>query len=159
MEYDHFAYGEALASSFKDISHTPDKRRFFTAFGLEDLTNLDDQLSSVTGTILIAVDGCESESEDNEADGLNDKQMYSFIVARNTVSGEADTINKAAKHCKKICKQIRNVLLQDPDLRTSLDRNTQINGIGPIGDNFYGTVLTFSLNLPEEFFVDPNYFL
>ena len=57
MEYDHFAYGEALASSFKDISHTSDKRRFFTAFGLEDLTNLDDQLSSVTGTILIAVDG------------------------------------------------------------------------------------------------------
>ena len=77
----------------------------------------------------------------------------------NTVSGKPDSINQAAKHCKKICKQIRNVLLQDPDLRTSLDRNTQINGIGPIGDNFYGTVLTFSLNLPEEFFVDPNYFL
>ena len=111
MEYDHFAYGEALASSFKDISHTPDKRRFFTAFGLEDLTNLNDQLSSVTGTILIAVDGCESESEDNEADGLNDKQIYSFIVAMNTVSGKPDSINQAAKHCKKICKQIRNVLL------------------------------------------------
>jgi hypothetical protein len=82
MEYDHFAFGEALASSLKDISHTTQKKRFFTAFGLEDLTTLDDKLSSVSGTILIAVDGCESESEDNGADGLNDKQVYSFIIAQ-----------------------------------------------------------------------------
>ena len=57
MEYDHFAYGEALASSLKDISHSPQKKRFFTAFGLEDLTDLNDSLSSVDGNILIAVDG------------------------------------------------------------------------------------------------------
>jgi hypothetical protein len=155
MEYDHFAYGEALASSLKDISHTPQRRRFFTAFGLEDLTNLDDNLSSVTGTILIAVDGCESDSEDNGADAINDKQVYSFIVAQNTISGNPDSINQAAKKCKKICKQIRNKLLQEID---HIDRSTQINGIGPIGDNFYGTVLTFFLNVQEEFFVDPNYF-
>ena len=77
MEYDHFAYGEALASSLKDISHSPQKKRFFTAFGLEDLTDLNDSLSSVDGNILIAVDGCESDSEDNGADALNDKQVYS----------------------------------------------------------------------------------
>jgi hypothetical protein len=156
MEYDHFAFGEALASSLKDISHTTQKKRFFTAFGLEDLTTLDDKLSSVSGTILIAVDGCESESEDNGADGLNDKQVYSFIIAQNTVSGKPETINQAAKQCKKICKQIRNKLLKDIQY---VDRNTQINGIGPIGDNFYGTVLTFFLNVPEEFIVDSNYYL
>lgn len=156
MEYDHFAFGEALASSLKDISHTTQKKRFFTAFGLEDLTTLDDKLSSVSGTILIAVDGCESESEDNGADGLNDKQVYSFIIAQNTVSGNPETINQAAKQCKKICKQIRNKLLKDIQY---VDRNTQINGIGPIGDNFYGTVLTFFVNVPEEFFVDPSYYL
>nr|DAI42965.1 MAG TPA: hypothetical protein [Caudoviricetes sp.] len=156
MEYDHFAFGEALASSLKDISHTTQKKRFFTAFGLEDLTTLDDKLSSVSGTILIAVDGCESESEDNGADGLNDKQVYSFIIAQNTVSGNPETINQAAKQCKKICKQIRNKLLKDIQY---VDRNTQINGIGPIGDNFYGTVLTFFVNVPEEFFVDSSYYL
>lgn len=97
MEYDHFEYGEALARSLKDISHTSQRKRFFTAFGLEDLINFEDHLSSVEGTILIAVDGHESESEDNGADGLNDKQIYSFIVARNTISGKPDTINQAAK--------------------------------------------------------------
>lgn len=159
MEYNHFAFGEALASSLKDISHSPQKKRFFTAFGLEDLINLDDNLSSVNGTILIAVDGQESESEDNGADGLNDKQVYSFIVAKNTITGQPDTINQAAKQCKLICKQIRNKLLTDSSLAGYVDRNTQINGIGPIGDNFYGAVLTFILNIPEEYFIDSNYFL
>ena len=157
MEYDHFTYGEALASSLKAILHTPQKIRFFTAFGLEDLTTMDDNLSSINGTILIAVDGCESDSEDNGADGLNDKQIYSFIVARNTISGNPSSINQAAKECKKICKQIRNRLINDPSLVGIIDRNTQINGIGPIGDNFYGTVLTFSLDVPEDFFIDINY--
>lgn len=156
MEYDHFAYGEALASSLKAISHTPQKIRFFTAFGLEDLTNLNDRLSSIDGTILIAVDGCESDSEDNGADAINDKQVYSFIVAQNTFSGHPDSINQAARQCKYICKQIRNKLLKEVEYA---DRSTQINGIGPIGDNFYGTVLTFFLNVPEEFFVDSNYYL
>ena len=87
---------------------------------------------------------------------LNDKQVYSFIVARNTISGNPETINQTAKQCKSICKQIRNKLLKDIKY---VDRNTQINGIGPIGDNFYGTVLTFFVNVPEEFIVDPNYFL
>lgn len=159
MEYNHFAFGEALASSLKDISHSPQKKRFFTAFGLEDLINLDDNLSSVNGTILIAVDGQESESEDNGADGLNDKQVYSFIVAKNTITGQPDTINQAAKQCKLICKQIRNKLLTDSSLAGYVDRNTQINGIGPIGDNFYGAALTFILNIPEEYFIDSNYFL
>ena len=77
MEYDHFAYGEALASSLKDISHSPQKKRFFTAFGLEDLTDLNDSLSSVDGNILIAVDGCESDSEDNGADSTTNKSTHS----------------------------------------------------------------------------------
>ena len=134
MEYDHFAYGEALASSLKDISHSPQKKRFFTAFGLEDLTDLNDSLSSVDGNILIAVDGCESDSEDNGADALNDKQVYSFIVAQSTVSGNPNSINQAAKQCKCICKQIRNKLLKEVEY---VDRNTQINGIGD------GILLTF----------------
>lgn len=158
MDYDHFTYGEALASSLKEISHTAEKKRFFTAFGLEDLLNFNDNLSSVTGTILIAVDSQESESKDNGADGLNDKQVYSFIVAKNTISGKPSTINHATKQCKLICKQIRNKLLSDPTLDGYIDRNTEINGIGPIGDNFYGTALTFFLNVPENFIVDENFF-
>lgn len=149
--YNHFSYGEQLAIRLKSISHTPEKPRFFEAFGLEDLYNLDDKLSSVTGMILIAVNGYESDSRDNGGDGLNDALQYSFIVARNTISDRPQTITSAFEECRPVCKQIRNVLFQDPQLSYAIDRNTQINGIGPIGDNFYGCMLTFTIHEAEDF--------
>lgn len=155
--YDHFDYGKQLATKIKPISHTPKNPRYFEAFGLEDLFTFDDKLSSVTGTILIAVDGYESESKDNGADGLTDIQQYAFIVARNTVSDRPDTIASAFRECRKICKQIRNVLLQDVQLSSIVNRDTQINGIGPIGDNFYGCLLSFSTRESEDFLLDETF--
>lgn len=155
--YNHFYYGESLARCLKDIAHTDNHPRFFTAFGIEDLYNFDDKLSSVTGTILIAVDGLESDSTDNGFDSINDRRTYSFIVARNTANDRPATITAAAEQCRVLAKQIRNYLFQKAELQGIIDRNTQITGIGPIGDNFYGVILTFSLSEPEEFFIDANY--
>ena len=155
--YNHFDYGEQLAIRLKPIVHTPEKPRYFKAFGLEDLFTFDDKLSSVSGTILVAVDGYESESKDNGADGLTDRQQYAFIVARNTVSDRPDTLASAFRECRKICKQIRNALLQDTQLSSIIDRDTQINGIGPIGDNFYGCLLSFSMRESEDFLLDETF--
>lgn len=155
--YNHFDYGAQLAIKLKPISHTPEKPRFFEAFGLEDLFNLTDKLSSVTGIILIAVDGYESDSRDNGSDGLNDTLQYAFIVARNTVADRPQTITAAFAECRTLCKQIRNHLLNDANLATIIDRNTQINGIGPIGDNFYGCMLSLSIQQCEDFFIDPTF--
>lgn len=155
--YNHFAYGENLARRLKAIAHTDNRPRFFTAFGLEDLYNFDDKLSSVTGTILIAVDGHESDSTDNGYDSLNDRRTYSYIVARNTVNDRPTTINQAAEQCRILAKQIRNRLFNEESLKKIIDLNTQITGIGPIGDNFYGVILTFSLTEPEEFYIDASY--
>lgn len=152
--YNHFEYGRQLAIRLKPINHTPESPRFFEAFGLEDLFNLDDKLSSVTGMILIAVNGYESNSQDNGADSLNDTLQYGFIVAQNTVSDHPETITTAFEECRVICKQIRNALFQDQQLSTFINRSTQINGIGPIGDNFYGCMLSFSIQESEEFFID-----
>lgn len=153
--YNHFIYGESIARKLKDIGHTDERQRFFTAFGLEDLYNFDDKLSSVTGTVLIAVDGCESDSSDNGYDSLNDRTTYSFIVARNTISDRPQTIDQSVACCRILAKQIRNRLLNDPELKQLIDRSTQITGIGPVGDNFYGVVLTYHITEPEVFFVDP----
>lgn len=157
MEYNHFQYGAILATSLKAIPHTTEKPRYFTAFGLEDLVTLEQQLSSVTGTILIAVDGFESHTENNGADALTEVAEYSFIVAQNTLSTRPDSIAQAATRSRELCKAIRNHLLQDATLSGYLQRSTQINGIGPIGDNFYGTILTFTIATPEPFTTNPDY--
>lgn len=156
-QYDHFKYGEHIARHLKPISHTDKNPKFFPAFGLEDLYQFDEKLSSVTGTILIAVDGLESNSDDNGADSLNDHHSYSFIIARNTDSDRSATITAAAKDCSVLAKQIRNLLFHAPNLADTIERKTEITGIGPIGDNFYGVILTFTLRTPEDFFIDQTF--
>lgn len=64
---------------------------------------------------------------------------------------------KQQKNAKFVAKQIRNCILQDPDISEHIDDTIQFNGIGPIGDNFYGVVLTFSLAQPETYFIDQTY--
>lgn len=155
--YDHFATGETFATQLKDIAHSPKHPRFFTAFGIEDLYDFEDKLSSVSGTILIAIDSNESDTTDNHADSLIDRAPYSFIVARNTNSDRTSTILQAVRECKLIAKQIRNKLLLVPSLQGIIDHATQITGIGPIGDNFYGVIFTFYLDIPESYFTDPTY--
>ncbi len=157
MDYNHFAYGEQLATQLIPINHCPEKPRFFEAFGIEDLYTFEDKLSSVTGTILIAVDGYESDSKGNRGDGLNDTRQYAFIVARNTVSDRVETVKQAFADCRIICKQIRNKLFQDAQLACLIDCDTQINGIGPIGDNFYGCMLSFSVEENENCQLDATY--
>lgn len=155
--YDHFTVGETLATHLRDIAHTPKHPRFFTAFGIEDLYDFEDRLSCVSGTILIAIDSNESDTTDNRADSLIDRAAYSFVVARNTNSDRTATIQEAVRQCKLIAKQIRNRLFLTPSLQGIIDHDTQITGIGPIGDNYYGVILTFYLDTPESYFIDPNY--
>lgn len=159
MEYNHFSYCEMLARHLKVVGHTDERPRFFTAFGLEDLYNFEDKLSSVVGTVLIAVDGQENESSDNGADALSDNDTYSIILARNTQRDKPRTIDEAVAACKVLAKQVRNYLLADPNLSCHpfIDRNMTINGIGPIGDGFYGVVLTYRIVSYESFTVEPDY--
>lgn len=157
MDYNHFTAGEHLARSLTDIAHTDERPRFFTAFGLEDLYNFTDKLSSTNGIILIAVDGCESDSTDNGSDCLTDRLSYSFIIAGSTVNDRPKTIDTAVVKCRAIAKQIRNYLLLQPELKSQIDRNTQITGIGPIGDNYYGVILTFAIEENEQYFLDQTF--
>lgn len=155
--YNHFITAERFATRLKAIGHAPETPKFFTAYGLEDLFSFDDRLSSLKGYVLIAVDGYESDSVANRSDGLTDTRHYAFIVARNTVSDRPGTIETAFAECRKLCKQIRNALLQDENLLGYLSRDTQINGIGPIGDNFYGCMLSVSVSEPEDYFIDHSF--
>lgn len=156
--YDHYTYCEALARKLKVVGHTGQRPRFFTAFGLEDLYHFEDKLSAVTGMVLIAVDGTEMDSTDNRADGLADTYTYSIILARNTQRDRPDTIAQAVHQCRETALQVRNLLLLDPDLREGLGLEMQLNGIGPIGDGFYGVVLTYTVTEYPDYTIDTDYF-
>lgn len=152
--YDHYAYCEQVARTLKAVGHDDQRPRFFTVFGLEDLYNFEDKLSAVTGMVLIAVDGTEMDSTDNRADGITDTYTYSIILAKNTQRDRPDTIAQAIRQCQVAALQVRNLLRLDPDLQYSLGLEMQLNGIGPIGDGFYGVMLTFTVTDYPDYTID-----
>ena len=151
-DFDFLSYAEQLACQLKAVAHSDEHRRFFTSFGLEDLVSFTDRLSSLEGYVMIAIDGHESESNDNHADALDAAYHYGIIICCNTVSDDPATIEAAFTTCDRLCREVRNRMLQE--LRPRISRDTEINGIGPIGDNFYGCLLSITMNDTEGFAID-----
>ena len=154
-DFNFFSYAESLAKQLVAIGHSDERQRFFTAFGLEDLVSFTDRLSSLEGFVMIAVDGYESDSDDNRADALDETRHYGIIICRNTVDGDPLSFSRAFQQSENLCRQVRNRMFLD--LRPDIDRSTQINGIGPIGDCFYGCLLSFTMSSTEGFLVDDDY--
>ena len=58
--YNHFSYTEALARNLKAISHTDDDCHFFRATEQMDLGEIEENISSMHGMIMLSIDGKES---------------------------------------------------------------------------------------------------
>lgn len=158
MKYNHFEYFEVLARKLKPIAHSETNKRYFRAFGLEDLYELSERISDISGFILIAIDGNESEITDNTADGLNDIPHYAFIIAGPTTSTDQTSITSTVDRCKTIVHQIiirfrREMELFSPD---ELSQTIQTNGIGPLFDNYYGVMAGFTVQTPLDQRVDTS---
>lgn len=156
--YDHFARMEQMARTLKAVGHSDRHPRFFRAWGLEDLFTLADKISAARDFVLIAVDGYESRSTGNRGDGLAETRQYGVIIARSAPNDQPSRIAAAFSDSRDLLTGVRNRLLQDPALLGYISRDTEMTGIGPIGDNFYGCLLTFSITQPEEWTVDESLF-
>lgn len=156
MLYNHFEYMEQVARRLKPIGHTDHHRRFLTAYGLEDLYNIDDRLSDLRDYVLIAVDGYEGDLTMNGADGLADVRQYGVIICHHTQADRTETIDAAFKECSVLCREVCHHLLNDDTLRPYLGMDWQLNGIGPIGDGFYGCLLSFSMSEWTDYIINPE---
>lgn len=163
MIYNHFAYGEMLATKLKGIAHTPQKRTFFQATEQEEFGTLDQQVSQVSGTVLVAIDGANADFS-WEPDNMTEKPQYFFVIVTPTQSDDANTIHQAQEQCRGIGKQIIAKMMNDclnfDNGLATLDMSSfLIRGAGPIGDNFYGVLVGFNLLNPFEFTIDNTYWL
>ena len=156
MNFNFIRYAELIASELVAVSHTKQRKRFFRAFGIEDLYNLDDQLTSITSPVLIAVDARETDSRPVSFDCLVDTRSYTIIIAEPTSTTKPETIDLAADHCHQLCIEVRNRMLCDAEIRPNIS-DIHTMGVGPIGENLYGCALTFTIDeSPATFCTDPN---
>lgn len=156
QHFPFFEFCEEMASSLTLIRHSSIHHRFFKASGGELFTSLDDSLSSVDSAVLIGIDKAESLTERNHADGLSQTCGFAIIIALPTNDNVTDTICSAVDISKSNVNQIRNVLISRYG---NLITKYETYPSGVIGDNFYGSVLEFSIADFSDYTVDSSFFI
>ena len=87
--------------SLKAVNHTDRKCQYYEATEQTELSELEQNISNASGTILIAIDG-QMSGYAFENDNLIEKPMHSIVIAKQTKATDARTITTAQKECKKI---------------------------------------------------------
>lgn len=159
--YDHFSYSESICKALKPFDWSADNQSFFRATEQTELHELNSNISNAAGMILIAINPAASSFLFQNSDSLMRRVSYSMVIVEQTSSSDTDTIFNAQAHCEVTAVQVisrimcdaRNYLngcdLIDPD-------SFAIEGIGPIGDYFYGVMLHYDAVLPVNFKPDKS---
>lgn len=154
MTVDIFALAEFLVQNLKPIEH----KDLLRAFGLEDLEDFHSRMTSIGSMCLIAVDG--SDIKGKTAGGYrNHAQQYNLIVCKPGSNTDPDIMFSAVQECTVVTKEIEAYLLRESQnenntfglFRYFEDDSVEFSGVGPIGDNFYGSMLTFTLTTPKAY--------
>jgi hypothetical protein len=149
--YDHITYMEDCATRLKDLGHTAEVPKFFR---VSSLTQLDEVLANLTTmgqTVLIVHDNTEGSIGDrNISNNYLDSPYYLFYIMKHVALDDFDAKANAKKECKAIAIKIISKMLVDKSRSRSgllfLDfTNIPYQGIGPVGDNYYGIMVSFTV--------------
>lgn len=154
--FSFFDFAEEMARSLQAVAHSDNHIRFFRASGPEEVGSLEDRISSLDGTVLIAVDGCESVSVPSTRDQICERNTYHLMLVRQTNSDRPETIDASVRACFGLVKQVRNMLWRR---YREVNKDVTLWGCGPLGDNFYGCGMTFRVDEYPDFDIDPNIFI
>jgi len=166
MEYNHFEYGKLLSEKLRPVVESTDKKKYYTSSESTNLFSFIERLSSVSGLVMIALDGCNSDFEMNNGDALFEIPQYFFLFLQPAKSDNPDDILAKQKACKQICLQVQAYMLHElaNPIKTTpmkcLDVSSfTIRGIGPVGDNFYGALIGFNFKLNINFQLKTDFWI
>ena len=156
MDYNHFEFCEEMARTLRAVAHTDKRQRFFKASGGEWYADVEDRLSSISGTVLIAVDSGEMDTQGFGAEGVEDEWKFFVVLAQATDNDHPDTVHAAMKACRTLAVAVRNVLFRR---YPKMPRTTSIFPVGPMADNFYGVALEFTMVAYDNYAPDETLFI
>lgn len=161
MRYNHFEYGEKLARKLIPIGHTDEDEHYLPSDEVEEIFDLNSRMSDLAGMVLVAIDGHNSDFLYPGDDKLVEIPQFFFAIVNSTDSSDINTIHSAKTRCKVVAVQIIARMITDHNLNSEglemLDISSfTIRGIGPIGDNFYGVILSFTMNGATGYALNPE---
>lgn len=139
------------ATRLKDILHTPDNPKFFRISGLSQLEELLASLPDASTPALLVENNTDGRlSDPSGSDNFLDIPYFVFYVIDKAPFGDFDRVEGVKRSTKAIGQKIISRMLQDRrnyanGLVMLRFDNVPYQSVGPIGDNCYGTMFTFTV--------------
>lgn len=160
-EYNHLAYMESVATSLRDIQHSPTHKAFATASGMGLLQGVMEGITSLSVPFMVAIDDCSSRLHDNGADSISEVPFYQFCILKNAPVSDSAAQREAIHACKAMAKKVvarmkRSSRNKEEGLRYLDMGSFLFEGVGPVAIGYYGCAVSFSLVQPAGIVYDEN---
>jgi hypothetical protein len=151
MSFDFITYMQACATNLKDIGHSESSKKFFRISGLAQLDEVLGNLSDIAFPAILVHDNTEGSIADRSiSDNYLDSPYFTFYIIDHVEYGNYQAQEEAKANCKAIGMKILAKMLRDKNrgnfgLTFLQFSNIPYQSIGPIGDNCYGVMFSFSV--------------
>lgn len=104
--YNHFEYSEWIARHLAAIGHTDGECHFLRSDEVEEISDLEERISSIRDHVLVAIDGLNSDFSWLNNDNLVNVPQYFIALLKQCEAGDIDGIHFAKAECKDLLMQI-----------------------------------------------------
>jgi hypothetical protein len=160
-EYNHEQYMEDVATNLRDISHSPDNPRFFISVGMVSMDGLLNSLTRADYPCLVAEKGPDKRLIDNLSDNKMYQPFFTLFILLKTEPGNDQSVRQARDNAEIIAEKIVGKLLYNSvrgqkGLSLLDEPSIRIQGVGPLGDNAHGVMLSFTIRQSAKFYYDAD---
>jgi len=155
VNFNFNSYMLTVAETLKELKHTEAAPKYHRASSISEVEELLQNSTKTSGLQLIIQDDREGRIIDNRAELLIDDKYRVFYVVKNVQSLTMEEREEALDDCETVVKKILSKMFYDM-LRADnqgadkdllfFDRNSvRYQTIGPIGDNYHGIIVMFTV--------------
>jgi hypothetical protein len=163
--FNFIEYFRDIAEKLTDIQHTESQPRFHRVSGIASIEELMTNMGHTTGFQLLVEDNYNGRFANNLSENWLNYRLYTFYILKQAAVTNADELEDERAECMDIaCKIIAKLKydhLTDHRAQTNYGlRNLDNAGIryqsvGPLGDHYYGILISFNLLEPAHLVYDP----
>jgi hypothetical protein len=160
-EFDFIGYFREVAERLTEIQHTEASPHFSRTSSIAELGEFLSSMRSSEGYQLIVIDNSSGRFIDRRSDNLLVQPYYSFYLLKQVTREDYDEKEQTIKDCTAVIKKILSKMFRDKMYTasglTNLERdNITYNQAGPIGHNWYGLNVNFTLLDDPEIHYDED---
>jgi hypothetical protein len=170
VPFNFFDYFENIAKKHVSIQHVDDTPGNKALFIVESIAEAFNFISNGTtkktpqGTALLIQEGYEGNTIEPLSNNEIDRQFYQFWILQHSPGKDFAARKAVFDNCKAIYKQIKEVMKRDKVNNLHglyfLDKASfSYTQVPPVGDNYMGIAVSFTLLEPDAVKIDPNQWL